>query len=160
MRTPRPGFSVLKFLIILPTLLLFLSGCGLFGQRDNPLGRAAAKTSRQYLGVPYKLGGQSPSGFDCSGLTAYVYKRHGVSLPRTADQQAQKGQYVKKRNLLPGDLVFFRTSRFFGPVSHVGIYLGHDQFINAPGSGKKVAIASLSTPYYQKYYHSARRIRE
>jgi len=108
--------------------------------------------------VPYKLGGKTPKdGFDCSGLVQYVYAGQGVKLPRSSSEQAKKGRKVKKSQLQPGDLVFFSTGKR-GKVSHVGIYVGNDKFIHAPGRGKKTTKASLSAEYFKKTYHSARRV--
>lgn len=150
-------FKKVKLLFLVLILAFGLSGCAIFGGRDNTTGLAASKTARKYIGTPYKYGGQSPKGFDCSGLTAYVYKRHGVKLPRNSAKQAKIGRPVRKRNLQPGDLVFFSTAKR-GRVSHVGIYVGNNKFIHAPGTGKKVTTASLTSTYYKAVYHSARRV--
>ncbi|MDR1043685.1 MAG: C40 family peptidase [Candidatus Adiutrix sp.] len=157
MKNPVPGLRKVKFFLLVLILSLFLHGCGFFSFDRGGTGQSAAYTARKYIGVPYELGGQSPKGFDCSGLTAYVYQRHGVRLPRTSAKQAKVGRAVKKSRLRPGDLVFFSTAKK-GRVSHVGIYVGDGKFIHAPGSGKKVTTASLNSAYYQKTYHSARRV--
>ncbi len=111
--------------------------------------------SKNYLGVPYVSGGASPSGFDCSGFTSYVYAQFGFSLPRTAASQATIGTPVSRSELLPGDLVFFNT---YGGISHVGIYTGGGQFIHATVPGDVVKISSLGTSYYNSRYVTARRI--
>jgi len=151
------NFRAFKFLILILSLAVFLSGCGFFGNRSSVTGLAAAKTAKKYVGVPYAYGGRTPKGFDCSGLTSYVYNRHGVKLPRSSSKQAKAGRMVRKRNLQPGDLVFFSTGKR-GQVSHVGIYVGDGKFIHAPSQGKKVTTASLNDKYYKKTYHSARRV--
>jgi cell wall-associated NlpC family hydrolase len=140
-------------------LLLALAGvaggCG-WGHSSR-LGAAAAKESRRYLGVPYRPGGEDPLGFDCSGLTYFVYHRLGLELPRSAATQAAVGRKVRQNRLRAGDLVFFAT----GPgreVTHVGIYLGGWKFIHAPGQGKTVIISRLDSDYYARKYHSARRV--
>ncbi len=115
-----------------------------------------AKTARSFIGVPYQWGGASPQrGFDCSGLTMAVYRLNGFSLPRTSGAQYATGLSVKKEGLAKGDLVFFAISGK-GAVSHVGIYVGENKFIHAPGSGKRVRRDTLSNGYYKKRYRGAR----
>jgi cell wall-associated NlpC family hydrolase len=106
-------------------------------------------TSKRYIGTPYRWGGQGPGGFDCSGYVQYVYRRAaGVELPRSSSEQyaSGRGRFVGRNSLQPGDLVFFATSG--RGVSHVGLYLGNNQFIHAPSSGNLVRIDSLNDPYY------------
>jgi cell wall-associated NlpC family hydrolase len=106
----------------------------------------------QYLGVPYVWGGASPSGFDCSGFSMYVYAQVGVSLPHHAASQYGMGSPVSKDQLEPGDLVFFNG------LGHMGIYIGGGQFIHAPHSGDVVKISSLSDSWYASTWVGARRI--
>ncbi len=113
-------------------------------------------TAKKYIGVPYVWGGESPSGFDCSGFVQYVFKVHGISLNRTTETQYKHGSYVSKSNLKPGDLVFFQNTYRAG-ISHVGIYIGNGQFIHA-SSSKGVTISNLSSSYYTSHYYGARRI--
>jgi cell wall-associated NlpC family hydrolase len=94
------------------------------------------QTSRQQIGAPYRSGGTTPKGFDCSGFTYYVYKQHGIPLTRTAHSQYKKSLIISKRNALPGDLVFFKTRN--GWVYHVGIYAGNNKVIHSPKPGRKV----------------------
>jgi cell wall-associated NlpC family hydrolase len=115
-----------------------------------------AQTAKRYLDVPYKWGGNSPSGFDCSGFTSYVLNANGIYTERTAEQQYGQGYWVSKANLKRGDLVFFSTYKA-GP-SHVGIYLGNGKFINSSSGWGKVVIADLSNSYWAEHYLSARRI--
>ena len=122
---------------------------------SNVIGRRVVANSMQYLGVPYVFGGTTPSGFDCSGYVRYVFANAGIYLPRTADAQYECGYAVSTSELVPGDLVFFSTYEA-GP-SHVGIYLGDGNFINA-SSSRGVSIASLYSSYWGSCYIGARRV--
>lgn len=97
------------------------------------------QTAMQYLGVPYVWGGESPSGFDCSGLTKYVFAQHGVSLPHYAASQFDMGAPVQADQLQPGDLVFWGP----GHPYHVGMYVGNGKYIEAPTFGEVVKISTL-----------------
>jgi len=106
----------------------------------------------RYLGTPYVWGGASPSGFDCSGFTMYVYAQVGVSLPHYTVAQWNMGVPVSKDQLEPGDLVFFDG------LGHVGLYIGGGQFIHAPHTGTVVQISDLNSGWYAANYDGARRI--
>jgi len=110
------------------------------------------------IGVRYKFGGQSPEkGLDCSGLVKYVFESvTGNSLPRSAREQAKVGEKVERDELQPGDLVFFNTRR--AAYSHVGIYLGDNEFIHAPRKKSSVKIANLDGQYWKKRFNGARRL--
>jgi cell wall-associated NlpC family hydrolase len=107
--------------------------------------RGAVALAQAYLGTPYVWGGESPAGFDCSGLAQYVYAKMGIDIPRTTFDQFKTGASVPKSRLRPGDLVFFAGSD--GSTSnpgHVGIYIGHGKFIEAPHSGATVRVSNLA----------------
>ena len=110
-------------------------------------------TANKYVGVPYKSGGATPRGFDCSGFVLYVYKQNRINMPRTAEAQYKSGKKISAKSLRPGDLVFFQTSG--KRISHVGIYLGKGRFVHAPGTGKKTSYASLANVYWKKHYRGA-----
>ena len=126
------------------------------GSKPVTTGQKIVDTAKQYLGVPYVWGGSSPSGFDCSGLVQYVFKAHGISLPRTTKEQWTVGTAIPKSQLKVGDLVFFANTYTSG-ISHVGIYVGNNQFIHA-SSSKGVIISSLSNTYWAAHYHGCRSI--
>lgn len=110
------------------------------------------------LGVKYRFGGSDPkTGFDCSGLVYFsAVQGNGIKLPRRSTDQARLGQTIKKEELVLGDLVFFNTrgSRF----SHVGIYLGNNQFVHAPSRNGVVTVADMSDAYWSKRFNGARRM--
>lgn len=124
---------------------------GSVGDRKAQIVVAFAK---QFLGTPYVWAGASPKGFDCSGFTSYIFSKYGIDLPHAADGQFNAG--VRENQPRLGDLVFFTTYEA-GP-SHVGIYIGNDQFIHASSGAGEVTITSLSTAYYSARYLGARRV--
>ena len=133
------------------------------GNTTSAIGEQVVALAMSYLGVPYAWGGASPSGFDCSGFTLYIYKQFGYSLSHSASSQWQStGEYVDRKDLQPGDLVFFADpSRTNGKAcSHCGIYIGNGEFIHASSSssGKYVRISSLTSGYYNTYYKGAKRL--
>jgi hypothetical protein len=125
----------------------------------NSKGAEIAEYTKQFAGYRYVYGGASPSGgFDCSGLVYYVYGKFGYSLPHGATSQYNKlSQYVEKKDLQPGDLVFF-SNNGFASITHVGIYLGNNKFIHAAGTSIGVIISDLSSSYYTSVYYGAKRV--
>lgn len=127
------------------------------------VGASIVETALSYLGTPYAYGGASPRGFDCSGFTMYIYSLFGYSLPHSATSQwNSSGTYVERSDLQPGDLVLFcDPSRSGGKAcSHVGIYIGDNNFVHASSgsSGKYIRTSSLSENYYSSYYVGAKRV--
>ncbi len=114
--------------------------------------------AKKMLNIPYRFGGNSLLGIDCSGYVKKVYSLIGINLPRSAREQFTEGKPVENEELTMGDLVFFRTYASF--PSHVGIYLGNNLFIHASSKSKKVTIDSLETPYYFKRFIGAKRVLE
>jgi len=122
----------------------------------SDVGYKLVETANHYRGVPYVFGGNTPSGFDCSGFTKYVFQKEGIQLPRMADEQYLIGSSIPRSRLLPGDLVFFTT--YEPGASHTGIYVGDGQFISATSSGG-VRVDSLSSSYWASRYLGAKRVR-
>lgn len=112
------------------------------------------------VGIRYRYGGNSPEqGLDCSGLVRYVFRETGgTDLPRTSNEMSRRGQPVDKQDLQPGDLVFFNTlNRAF---SHVGIYLGNNEFVHAPSAGRNVRVENMDMTYWKTRFNGARRVLE
>lgn len=114
------------------------------------------RVARRMLAVPYRFGGTTLWGLDCSGFVQKAFAFLDLGLPRTAREQFREGAMVAKADLSPGDLVFFRT--YANYPSHVGIYLGDNRFVHASSRERKVTIESLDTPYYVKRYIGAKRL--
>ncbi len=129
---------------------------------DTADGYALVGTALSLRGAPYRNGGTDPRGFDCSGLTQYVFAQHGVSLPREVRDQFQRGTPVKTGKVAAGDLLFFttvaRSTRGTPGPTHVAIAIGGDEFIHAPSSIGVVRIERLSARYWTARYLGARRI--
>jgi peptidoglycan endopeptidase LytE len=114
------------------------------------------KVAMGFLGAPYRLGGFSMKGLDCSGLVKKIYQAFNIDLPRTAFEQSRVGLRVARSKLIEGDLLFFNTRRTLG---HVGIYIGNDQFVHASSRKRGVRIDNLNTPYYNKRFVRAVRLK-
>ena len=123
------------------------------GSRQDILEYAA-----KYLGCKYVYGGASPSGFDCSGFTMYVFANFGISLSHSSATQYSNAVKITKDELQVGDLIFFSQTRGGSKVGHVGIYAGNDQFIHAASPGKGVRYDSLSSDYYTSHYIGCGRV--
>ncbi|GGF96146.1 C40 family peptidase [Paenibacillus abyssi] len=136
---------------LLGALMLFVSITGV-AFADRPDLRDAVD---EVVGTPYKWGGTTTAGFDCSGFILHIFNQYNVELPRTSRSQAETGTRVTKDNLRPGDLVFFNTSG--KGVSHAGIYIGDGQFAHS-SSSRGVRISNMSDTYYEKRYVTARRV--
>jgi len=114
------------------------------------------KVALAFLGAPYRLGGSSVKGIDCSGYVKKIYALFGINLPRTAAEQSHVGVEVAKSNLTEGDLIFFNTNN---RISHVGIYIGGNKFIHAASRNKGVRIDNLDSSYYKDHYKRAIRLK-
>lgn len=145
---------------LLAAVLAVLAGCA--GTPKTPPGAAryvrnpVVDYALSFKGTPYVWGGESPAeGFDCSGFVQYVYRHHGVYLPRTAYQMARSLPAEDSRRRRPGDLVFFNTTG--KPYSHVGIYIGRNAFVHASSAKGGVIVSSLERPYWWGHFLGIRR---
>ncbi|WP_217125348.1 C40 family peptidase [Hydrogenophilus thiooxidans] len=127
-------------------------------QRENRL-REALKTAFDLQGTPYRSGGTSAQGLDCSGLVWVAFASAGIKLPRSSQEQFHATERITREALRPGDLVFFKTGRNKKrAVDHVGIYIGNDQFLHAPRRGKEVTVASMNEAYWTARFVGAGRV--
>lgn len=156
MRAVRPCRS-LRFAAILLTALLSACSVVRAPEAPNPAtqGERIAALAAQQLGAPYRFGGATPQGFDCSGLVRFVFEQEGTVLPRTAEDQARRADPVPADRLQPGDLVFFRVAA--DRIDHVGIYVGDGAFVHAPRTGRPVSRDLLADTYYLRRYAGAGR---
>jgi cell wall-associated NlpC family hydrolase len=144
--------------------LLAVAGCAsapqsqpvAFAGTTKIAGDQAASHAAKMMGKPYRYGGSSPSGFDCSGLVQYSYRQAGITLPHSTDKQRSVSRLVKLADLRRGDLVFFNQEG--KKHGHVGIYLGEGKFVHAPSSGKSVRSDRLDNPYWKKHLTETRRL--
>jgi len=140
--------------------VLGLAACGsnppdrAAGPRSSAGDRAASVALNQ-VGEPYRYGGNSPGGFDCSGLVQYSYSRAGYSTPRTTGQLWSAVKTVDRHQIRTGDLLFFSIE---GKMSHVGLYVGERRFVHAPQTGRSVSIESLDAPFYKAAFIRAGRL--
>lgn len=133
-----------------------LMGKNIKGTSENTQDKAKQITdvAKSFIGVPYKFGGTTPSGFDCSGFVQYVFDKRKITLPRTADAQYKVGRVIIPKDLQQGDLVFFST--YEQGASHCGVYLEQGKFIHASSHG--VMISRLDESYWRTRYLGARRV--
>lgn len=124
---------------------------------SSDLGTQIANYAVGFVGYPYVYGGNTPSGFDCSGFTSYVYKQFGYSISRSSSGQVNNGVAVAKSDLQPGDLVLFKGQNS-SSIGHVGIYIGGNEFVHASTAKTGVKISSLSSGSYIARYVTARRV--
>ena len=152
------------WLATLPAVLAMLAGCSgspqipeqATARASNEVASKAIVYAKQMLGKPYMYAGDTPAGFDCSGLVKYSYGRAGISLPRDTQAQRRMSVLVSTHSLREGDLLFFDQEG--KKTSHVGMYIGNGRFIHAPSNGGKVRTDSLSAEFWKKHLVEARRV--
>ena len=152
-----------RTLLALAAIGLLLAGCSTAppgaphvensGSRNSAISEETAVTAAEIaldqVGIPYRYGGASRSGFDCSGLVHYAYASAGRRVPRTTGELWRSTQPLAERELQAGDVLFFRIE---GKMSHVGLYLGDGQFVHAPSTGKRVSLATLDAEFYREAF--------
>ncbi len=152
------------WLAILLAAMAILGGCSSSPPFPEPTtvrasNETAAKAidyAKEMLGKPYKYAGDTPEGFDCSGLVKYSYARAGISMPRDTQSQRRVAMLVSVHSMREGDLLFFDQEG--KKTSHVGMYLGKGRFIHAPSSGGKVRTDSINAEFWKKHFVEARRV--
>ena len=143
-----PPAYIVRGLTCVVVLVSLITGCSTQQTAvSRSVGDQAVVVALQQVGVPYRYGGMSPRGFDCSGLVHYSYSRAGKSVPRTTAALWNYAKPVSKSQMRAGDILFFKI---VGKMSHVGMYIGGDRFVHAPSTGKQVSVASLRSDYYRK----------
>jgi len=153
----QAAVKISSFALII-TMLSFMSACSSqpVGSSVRPhsgnhhaavqrVGERAAAVALDQVGVPYRYGGTTTRGFDCSGLVQFSYRQAGKTVPRTTGELWSSSASVGRDDIQAGDLLFFS---FEGKMSHVGMYVGEQQFVHAPSSGRTVTVAELTSPYY------------
>ncbi len=150
----------MRISLLLALSLLLLAACGILRNEEDSLpaptaAKEIAQTAQEQEGVPYRPGGTTPKGFDCSGLVFFSYASHGIRLPRTADDQASVGRSIRPEDVREGDILVFKPGFF---RKHTGIYIGSGNFIHAPGKGRSVEICELKAPHWQDMLSDIRRV--
>ncbi len=160
----------IRLRLLLVCIILATSGCSWDDAVEIPATRPvpaaanvspdpaglAARIALKQAGTPYRYGGNSPAGFDCSGLVQYAYGRAGRATPRTTHELFRATDAVSRQALRAGDLVFFEID---GKMAHVGIYLDDDRFVHAPRSGRSVSVESLDSGFYRDRFVRGGRFR-
>jgi cell wall-associated NlpC family hydrolase len=151
----------LYIMVLFLVLSLLLSKAVCFPQESTPVSQAVryklARAARTFLGLPYRWGGMSERrGADCSGLVKMIFAKLHIELPRTSRDQIEAGEEVSVDRLETGDLVFFSSGG--DTPTHVGVYMGHHQFLHAEKKAGRVIITDLSQPWYAKRFLGARRV--
>ena len=146
--------SIVSHLVLVALATFGIAGCSTNPVSHDHIGQKAAAIAAGQVGVPYRYGGSSPAGFDCSGLAYYAYASAGISIPRTTSGQWTALTTVLNSEMRAGDMLFFEIA---GKMSHVGVYLGDGRFVHAPSSGRTVSIERLNSDFYSDAFIRAGR---
>lgn len=148
--------TAVRFLLIMLGTLSLAACAGAPARGGSETSTTAAEYAVEMVGKPYRYGGFTPAGFDCSGLVHYSFGRAGVRLPRDTPGLRRLGGELDWDELAKGDLVFFDQEG--KKASHVGIYLGDGRFVHAPSTGGRVRVDRIDSPYWRRHFTEARRI--
>ncbi len=150
------NMNLLRIAAVFISIIFLAADCSSQDARERRVsvndGVGIVQEAEEHLGIPYKPGGTTPAGFDCSGFVQYIYGKSGISLPRQADEQFNSLDPVQVPR--PGDLVFFSING--DKIDHVGIYTGNYKFIHSPSSGKTVSHADIRINYWKQRFAGAR----
>lgn len=149
----------LSFAMILSAGSMFVNNKSAHAASGSSTADRVIDTGMNYLGVPYVFGAKSgrTSAFDCSSFTQYIFKKNGISIPRSSRQQSKVGVYVSKKNLRAGDLVFSDTNRD-GRINHVSLYMGNGKLLHTYRKGIGVTVSKFEGSSWDKTYVTARRV--
>ena len=148
--------TVLRLIGPIAVALTVAACAGSPARGSSAVSAVAADHALEMVGRPYRYGGFTPTGFDCSGLVHYSFGRAGVKLPRDTPGLRRVGGELDRDELAKGDLIFFDQEG--KKASHVGIYLGDGRFVHAPSTGGRVRIDRIDSPYWRKHFNEGRRI--
>lgn len=167
---PQTGFIKKLLVSIALTLSITLTFTGTIPLLPNAIETVEARskttianrvinTGKKYMGTRYLFGAKSgrTDAFDCSSFTQFIYRQHGIKLPRSSRQQAKAGKYVSKKNLRPGDLIFSDTNRD-GKINHVSVYMGNNRILHTYKKGVGVTISKFKGSIWDRTYVTARRV--
>ncbi len=153
---PKRRYLITIFgLVVVNALLAACSTAPVRGNTSAAIANRVVTVARRMVGRPYRYGGDTPGGFDCSGLVYYCYEQAGEPVPRTTAAQRRDAHWESIRNIHKGDLIFFKERGISS--SHVGIYIGHGMFVHAPTTGQRVRIDRINDPYWRRHFVSVRR---